>query len=95
METIVEPEDVADNIERIKMNEYLNRHKKLQHKGIINYHHMMLNKKNSNVKHDEWLKLSKPLFNDDDYREIKDTYKVMSELQSDLEIFENYSNFNF
>ena len=56
------------------MNEYLNRHKKLQHRGILNYRHHF---KKTHSKQDDWTELTKPLYNDDDYREIKDKFMVI------------------
>lgn len=86
---------IMDKKEQINFHEYLNKNKKLQESGILNYHNLLANNPNDIIKQSKFTKFTEPLYHNTDYQTFKNKFELIDDLKSDLDLFENYSNFGY
>ena len=94
MKPLVEAQPLLDNDERIIIEKYLNVPNKLQKMATLDYHNYMANHPDQIVKQHKWNQYTEQLYEEDDYKKFNTKQDVYRDLKKDLEIFENYGNFN-
>lgn len=95
MQPIYEKHQIVDEEEIYNYESYLRSIQTIPMYSSLDYYSYQKLYPDQILEHSKWTNFTEPLLSDEDYQKLRKRNNALTEFKSDLEVFDNFGNFNY